>query len=267
MGSRYKQETAKYGKKDGIIALCFYAYIIAAHFIPRILPAVIRGQLARLQGASQDFVITFVLFTLPCIILVLVRKQKLASIGFHKKNLLSALGVGLVFSVITLFLFGNLIPGALQGWELKSFGALMSALLVTLIFASWEDIVMMGYIQPRIYGLIKNDVLAVAAVAFLFAVLHIPMRLANHGLAAFDTGLLLLIVGWMGNFIAWNLIFRRHFSIFPVILLHVFMNFSPNIWYSRGHGLDFNVASVILWVIIYGWAWFVYRRGCNKLTE
>ena len=267
MDLRYKQEVAKYGKKDGIIALCLYVYIIAAHFIPRILPQGLANLIAGLPWMAEAFIITFVLFTVPCIILVLARKQGLASIGFHTKNLLPSLRIGLVFSALTLILFGNLIPGLVQGWELKSFGTLVNALLITLIFASWEDIVMMGYIQTRIYGLIKNNVLAVVMVAFLFALVHIPMRLAVDGLAAFDIGLLLLIIGWMGNFIAWNLIFRRHFSIYPVIMLHVFMNFSPDIWYSRGQGLDFNIASVILWVAIYGWAWVSYRSYRKKSAE
>jgi len=257
MISQYKQEVSKYGKKDGIIALCFFAYIVAAHFFPNAILSVFDIHLTGLSRAVQSFVV----FAIPCIALVLIRKQGLSSIGFHRKNLLPALLTGVIFSVLVLVLYGNLVSGISQGWELHNSGTLANIFLATLFFAAWEDIVMMGFVQTRIYGLIKNNVIAVAVGALLFAVMHIPVPFATYGIAIFNITLLLDIVGWMGAFVVWNLVFRRYFSIYPLILLHTFWNFSGRIWYSGGQGLDTTVSFILLVLVISAWAWLSYRHA------
>ena len=270
MGSQYKQEVSKFGKKDGIIALCIYAWVVLYH-TPGVPIAswwlgVVGG--FGLHVVLANFIATFTVFVLPCIVITIIGKRGFASMGFNLKNLWAALRLGLVFSAITLVLFGNIFHGIVQGWELLSFAAIISGLLLTLVFAAWEDIVLMGFIQPRIYGLIKKDVLAVLAVALMFAFMHIPPWLHSGQFAPADIFSWLIFVGWVGNFIAWNMIFRRYFSIWPVIMLHTIMNFAPEgIWAVRGQGLDFNVASVVLWILIYGWAWVVYRRDHKKSIE
>ena len=267
MGLQYKQAVSKFDKKDGIIALCIYAWVILYNTpgVP-IAPwwlGVVGG--FGLHVVLANFIAAYTVFVLPCIVITIIGKRGFASMGFRAKNLWPALRLGLVFSAITLVLFGNFFHGIIQGWELFPFAVIINGLLLTLVFAAWEDIVLMGFIQPRIYGLIKKDALAVLTVALMFAFMHIPPWLYSGQFVLTDVFSWLIFAGWVGNFIAWNMIFRRYFSIWPVIMLHTVMNFAPEgLWAVRGQGLGFNVVSVVLWLVIYGWAWFTYRLSYKE---
>ena len=252
MGSLYKQEVSKYDKKDGVIALCYFVYIVVAISVINSFNLPLTGLPRVLFG--------FVLFTAPCIAIVLIRKQGLASIGFHKKNFWPALCTCLAFSALVLVVYGNLIPGILQGWELRSANSLVNEFVRTLFNAAWEDIVMMGFILTRIYGLIKKDTLAIAVVALLFGIKHLPMQLINHGTDYLGIGLMFDMVGWTVAFVVWSLIFKRYFSIIPIILLHTMWNFSGRIWLSRGQGLSDEVGFAIMALSIIAWALISHYR-------
>jgi membrane protease YdiL (CAAX protease family) len=265
--ARYKEEVAKYGKKDAIIALCYIVFLsIALPLVFGTLSPWMRS--LPITGELRITILSF-LFLVPCFAAILIKRQGFSSIGIHTKNLLPALCLGIVFSTFSLvFTYRGILPGLLTGEQFQTFGILMALLFSTVINAAWEDIAITGYVQTRLYGLIKNDVLCVLVGGLLFAWIHIPPRIYFHGLSAFDAYLLVEVVGWIGMHVIFNWVFRRYFSIFPVILLHTFINFAGgNLWYMPlPLGVNHTIISFLVTVLVVGaWALYLNRKG-NKLS-
>ena len=270
--AKYKAEVAKYGRKDAIIALCYVVYVCAmsyflvpSHIASNIIVALDFSAGLGTIGLNILFnFTTFIVMLAPFFVYMLITGQKLASIGFRKKHLGAALCLGLAFSAIALVLtYRGLLPGLIQGGQLNSFGILMLLLLQTLLAAAWEDILFSGYIQTRLYGLIRHDVLAVFIGAVLFGAMHIPSRVPQYGLSALGGLVSLEMIGWIGMHSVWNLLFRRHFSIFPVIMMHTFWNMAQaRLWADPlPPGLNETASFAIIILAAGIWAFYTRRKG------
>ena len=264
---RYKEEVAKYSKKDAVVALCYVAYIsVALPFSARF------PQLLMSLPVPRELLVIIIsfLFLLPCFAVIVVKRQGFSSIGFHTKNLLSALCLGAAFSAFSLiFTYQGILPGLLTGGQFQTFGILMNLLFFTVINAAWEDIAITGYVQTRLYGLIKNDILCVLVGGFIFAWIHIPPRIAYSGLYALNTFLLVEIVGWIGMHAIFNWVFRRYFSIVTVIMLHTFINFATGrLWISPPpSGLNQTISFIITVLAVGIWALYLNRKGKKHAVQ
>jgi len=239
MDSRYRQEVQKYGKNDAIHALCVYLAIAILVVIQWFIRTNydFTGILSFVDLLAMPIIVIVVVFTI-----VIVKKQGLASIGFHKQRMLPTLTFGLLIALI-LLVFG-IAPGLVYGWEFNNIGAaLIPILLRILILAAFEDILFVGYLQTRIYGLIKKDVPAIFVVAVLFAVIHIPVGLL--GGMTIGSDLILALIGWAMAHLLLVLIFRKQFSLIPVFVAHTLINF-----FRRGElWVDFNPYYNEYWII------------------
>lgn len=267
---QYKAEVAKFTKKDGMLALCYFAYILAlTFFLGFSLQSSIAAELSNETLIFINNVIRPIAMVLPCIVIIFVKKQGLSSIGIHKKNLGAALLLGLVFSAIALMLYWGLLPGLVQGGQLRPIGEIIVQILtVTLVLAAWEDIVCSGFIQTRLHGLIKHNILAVFVGALIFAFIHFPAYiLADFIDPGYYRALNLLIsprmIGWIGMHTIHNLLFRKYFSIFPVIMIHTFVNVSQGLlWEAPGvTGLNETVSFAIIVLVVVAWAVYQVRKG------
>ena len=266
--ARYKEEIAKYGKKDGVTALCYVVFICV---LLALVPLTIAPWLWSM-GVPWEliYLVLALIFLAPCFAIILIKRQGFSSIGFHTKKLLPALCLGVAFSaLILLFTYGGILPGILTGGQFQPFRIIINLLLITFINAAREDIIMTGYVQPRLYGLVKNDTICVLLGGLLFALIHIPPRIAIFGLSAFNEPFLLLIeiVGWVGLHVVFNLVFRRYFSIISVILVHTFLNFAVwNLWAEPlPPGLNHAISFVLVVGMVGIWAFYLKRKG-NKMS-
>ena len=227
----------KYGKKDAIIALCVFIVLVALSLVDEVLTTNFEAQATIFQFTSRIIIIV-VVFSI-----VLLKKQGLASIGFHKDKLRSMLKFGIIITLI-LSAFG-IVPGLIHGWEFNSFGVVIPILFTTIIMAAGEDIFFVGYLQTRLYGLFKKDVPAIFAGAVLFALAHVPGLLIG-----FHTGWITMWIIWLIGHTLMVLIFRRHFSIIPVIIVHSLANFfsTGGLWceYSFDYNEDWSGIAIIL---------------------
>ncbi|MCL2354148.1 MAG: CPBP family glutamic-type intramembrane protease, partial [Defluviitaleaceae bacterium] len=180
MNEIYKQEVLKYNKKDGIIALSFFVFYCILMFMLGVVRRLGVDPLFSGIGVS-------VIAAIALILLLLLKKDGMSSIGFHKENLWSAIRLGLFFGLIPLLLSGGLLPGiVIYGWQVAPIGQILLATLFTFIFAAHEDMIFVGYIQTRLYGLIKRDILAVFVGALLFSLMHIMPQIGFYGLAGLN---------------------------------------------------------------------------------
>ena len=125
MNSRYRQEVSKFGKKDGIIALCVWlGYIICITGI-----VVLRNTLNLpwflflLYTIISTSLLAGIIFAI-----VLCRKQGLASIGLYKEKIWPAIRLGLIFCLIPI-LFIAIIPGVFGGVNQHQIGPLLITLV------------------------------------------------------------------------------------------------------------------------------------------
>ena len=176
------------------------------------------------------------------------------------------------FSLIPmLFSDTGILAGIIYGWEPADFVVLLYRLVVsTFIFAIAEDIVFIGYIQTRLYGLIKNNILAISLGAFLFSIMHISIPLVESGLAAFNAQILLWLLVCFVLHIIMNALFRRYFILFSATIFHTFNNFSftGRLWVSPEHSTLWTLLAVAVVVLAVGaWALYVRRHLDTTSTE
>jgi membrane protease YdiL (CAAX protease family) len=226
MDSRYRQEVAKFGKKDGILALMvFLGYILYTLAFVAIrdmfsLPWLL---LALVNIVGTSFPAGMV------ILIVLCKKQALSSIGLHKEKIWPAIRLGLLICLIPV-LFTAIIPGIFGGFNELLIGALILNLVTTFFFAAHEDVIFVGFIQTRLYGFFKTDKVAITVGALLFALMHIPPWLV---MGRIDTSNLLMgiglpFLGWFLMHLVFTSVFKKYYSLVPVFILHTINNYSMN---------------------------------------
>jgi len=269
MNSLYSQEVSKHGKKDAIIALGFFVYFIVRDFAVSIGYSrfISGGEWQILEDWRLLIAVTCIIDILIVFAIVKIRKQNLASIGLHKKNIRAAIGLGLLFAPI--FIIVRAVPGVTGGWELYSFGSFMFALMNVTLWAVREDISFVGFIQTRLYGLVKNDVWAINLGAALFTLAHIPSRLVQ-GIPMGNMNFILLLAVWFFMHRAFVMLFKRYFSLVPVFIMHIASNF-PRLWQGDGNAgwlwvIAIPTAVFCAAVEIWYWRWSEKSRA-DKVGE
>ena len=111
---RYKAEVAKYTKKDGVFALCYFVYVCIVAYVFGVLG---EAGVFIIAPFLNEAIFALVMVT-PCFVIVLAKREGLSSIGIHKENLYYALLLGIIFAVISLMLYRGILPGFLQEWPL-----------------------------------------------------------------------------------------------------------------------------------------------------
>ncbi|WP_167958371.1 CPBP family intramembrane glutamic endopeptidase [Anaerosporobacter faecicola] len=159
-------------------------------------------------------------------ILVLVRKQKLVSIGLTLKNIGKALATGTVLGIIFSF-FMNILPNILEGGKIISVNqAIYNLFYYFIIISLSEKVIFRVYIQTRMYGIIKNDNLAVLVIGFLFNTMHLPFQMPVNGM---QINLVNLIVIIFLHFVM-NALYRKYNSLAGAIVFHGLLDWGGNLF-------------------------------------
>lgn len=104
----YKKIVSQYTTIDGIMAIALYVLLMFAYYF--------MGVLFCHKQIYLGIPVNLSLIVL-CILFVLARKQKLASIGITKKKVKKALLTGMILGII-FSLFMNVLPNILAGRKL-----------------------------------------------------------------------------------------------------------------------------------------------------
>ena len=277
----YNEEVAQYTKKDGIHALLLVAWTaITALLFFMIVDGfdLFRNAEGSLTFAAELLGITFVLpFNLIPLFVILKKKgQTLKSVGLHIIDWKKSLAGGLLF-VVVLVCITVIVPGLLMGWQLNNVSRILWLILYLLIMAVWEDIVYVGYIQTRIYGLLKKDFWAIALGGFAFAAFHYPNLFFRFfaGAAFFDLNIWSYIFMMTGSWIMMHVLFNHNFryfrSIITVTLFHFASNFAfrEDLWSYTGESSPngFIIRGVTIFtafLIPSFFVWLEKRRTKNK---
>lgn len=212
----YKEMILHYTKTDGILAITMYVLLMFIFYFMGVL--VIRKQLY--LGIPVNL-----LLIAACMILVLARKQKLASIGFTLKNIGKALVTGTVLGIIFSF-FMNILPNILAGGKIISVNqAIYNIFYYFIIISLSEEVIFRGYIQTRLYGLIKNDNQAVLVTGFLFYAMHLPFQMPVNGM---QINLINMAVMVFMHFVM-NSLYRKYNSLAGATVFHGLLDWGGNL--------------------------------------
>ena len=219
----YEQMKTTYKTSDGIIAIIFYIIIILLYLL-----------MGFLYSEKNIYIVEYMsaFLILVCISIVLIRKQNIASIGLTLRNI----GKSALFGLKTgLFLMAlTVIPSIRAGKSLIGMGNIVYNLYFYFIIIGFcEEIVFRGFIQTRLYGLIKSDIIASIVCASMFGLMHIPfqMQIRNMSLISFImNNYLMILIPFFWHFVL-NFLYRKFNSLLAPTILHGFMNFSSNLFF------------------------------------
>ena len=172
LSPNYKHEVAQYTPKDALHALYFATYILLLTLAFWVLTVIfdVSGMAGQLSG-----VLLVIVALMPLFYVIRRKRQELRSLGLHSENWKRAIIAGLFFVAVLLLLYNGLLSGLIAGWQFRSAWTIAWLVIYTLIMAFWEDVVFIGYIQTRLYGLIDEDLQAVFVGGLIFAAFHYPL--------------------------------------------------------------------------------------------
>jgi len=226
----YNANLKKYTKIDGIMAI--FLLILFIGFL--VLLAVLSIDLQVIENSmTQLYCTSNLIIILITVLFVVLRKQKIETIGIIKGQWKKSCAIGLVLAII--FFVGNFgIEFFLHKGSLKPFKNIMLLTIYFLIIAFCEELVFRGYIQTRLHGFIKNRIIAVLIGALMFTVIHFPSgiiinRMTFYTFGNFITG----NIGWIINLfvmhIIWDFTYKKTNSLYGSILSHWISNLAGSL--------------------------------------
>ncbi len=212
----YKNGVLTYTKADGVMAVAVYAFLLLVYYAM----GVVYVQMQLYLGVYVNLSLIVL-----CVILVLARRQSLASIGFTLRNIKKSLLCGVVVGTV-LTLVMNVLPNALAGAQVIPIGrALYNIFYYFIVISLSEEVVFRGYIQTRMYGLIKRDIPAVAVTGLMFYAMHFAFQAPVSGMV-FSLGNMAVIVTLH---VIMNFVYRKYNSIAGPTVLHGLLDWGGNL--------------------------------------
>jgi len=207
-----------YNKFDGIFAIIYYAFLLVAYYVSGVIYA-----RSNIYLGNQLSLVLVILV----IFLLIIRKQKIETIGFSRNNIKKSLILGIVSACIVFSI--NFVPNFLKGNELLPFSQLLSSFIFyLLVIALSEEIIFRGYIQTRIYGIIKRRSFAILLTAFMFMIMHIPfqMGIAQMDLTTFVANNFITLMFQFSWHFVFNFMYAKYNSLLAPTIFHTVMNWS-----------------------------------------
>lgn len=221
----YKEMASYYNTIDTFMAIGLYILTMITYLGMGVVQAK--------TGISLGIYVNVAL-AVVCIALVVVRKQKLNTNGLTRNYFIKALLVGLVAGACFSLL--HIVPAILSGGKWTTSGLVYNIFYFLVIIGLQEELLFRGYIQPRLYGTIKSDVLAVILGGVMFTTMHIPYQMYNRGVGNLNEFIannyvwLLLTFMWH---IVFNYLYRKFNSLTAPTAAHWLMNLSMEISYDN----------------------------------
>jgi len=263
MVSKYEQEISKFSKKDGILAICVWLiYMIMGSAYVTVMSRI------SVPWYLNVFIIICYCSFQAGIVFVIIRRQKqdISSIGLHKEKIRNAIWLGLFVSLIPV-LFTVVLPGIYSGFHEHLIGILLVNFVTAFFFAAHEDVVFIGFIQTRLYGIFKTDKVAITVGAILFSLMHIPLWIimGRFDLNNLFVDILINSLGWILMYLVFVSVFKKYYSLAPVFILHTIANYSFNFALTQfAFGFDFSLVRLILLVVVACILFWQTRRRTSK---
>ena len=214
----YKGQVREYERKDAIMAIVVWGVILGIYYF--------MGQLYANKGVYLGIPVNIVLASL-CIVLILLRKQKVTTIGFTKKNAGNSIVLGSVLG--TLVVIGNIVVNLVWAHQLAQIQNIIANLFYYMLVISLvEEVTFRGYIQTRIYGLVKKPLFAIILGGILFMLMHIPFQMghAKLGLLAYVQQSWITLIFTFIWHVVFDFLYRKYNAIYASTIFHGLMDWA-----------------------------------------
>jgi len=214
----YQQMTSVYEKKDALVAIGVY--------ILTLLLFLGAGFLHFILGVRLTIELAIVLLLFVVVAIVHLRKQKLNSVGFTLRHFKKALLFGAVLAVIISL--PTVILHIMAGHHWTDFNTLFRNIFYQLVLCLQEELMFRGYIQTRLYAIIKSDVSVSIICGLMFTSIHIPFHLFSYGhaLGFFHGNTYCLVQVFIMHFL-FNFLYRKYNSLTAPTTCHFLSNLIP----------------------------------------
>ena len=216
----YREQMEGYTLKDTALALVYWALWMAVYYF--------MGQAMARTGVYYGNIVNIALMLVPVLLCI----RRLSSVGITLRNLKPSLLTGLAAGAAVLLAFG-IIPGIASGSRLLPVREILyNVYYYVVIIGLAEEIGFRGFIQPRLYPLLKKEWLTVLAGGVLFVLMHIPFQMGARGMG---------LAEYWPTFIenapiqfGWHLVstwlYRRYGNIAGAALFHGMLDLSMGIF-------------------------------------
>jgi len=170
-----------------------------------------------------------VLSIAPIFLILYIKKQPLKSIGIKFSRPVFTFVVGILAAIPILII--NL-SGSIMEINLSIPELFWSLAYFFICIALTEELAFRGFIQTRIFGLIKNKWVGIAVVSIFFAAMHIPFQMQKTGLSftAFIISDRNHLIATMVMHIYFYFLYSRDDNIWVPVIVHTLLNFSYEIF-------------------------------------
>lgn len=216
----YLDNMHAYTFKDSCIALAFYVFNLLSLYA-----------VGKIYSTSGNYY-GELLAILTIVIVFLLVKLKLSKVGIRWRNIFPGIVTGLFMGIIFILSYA-IIPGIIAGSTLLPAKEIVyNIFYYFIIIAFEEELSFRGFIQPRLYPLLKKEWITLIIGGILFVFMHYPFQMAARGMS-FIEYFPLFIAGAPMQFI-WHFVFswlyRRFGNIFGGTILHGFIDMSMGIF-------------------------------------
>ena len=216
----YLHNMHKYTLKDTCIAIIFYVVNLIALYI--------EGNIYYSSGKYYGIYVSFIFIAIIFVIAILSH----SSVGLNLKTGISGIIVGLLLGLI--FIGGyTIIPGIITGARLLPTRTIAyNIFYYFIVIAFEEELSFRGFIQPRLYPLLKKEWITLLIGGILFVLMHYPFQMASRGMGILEYFPLFIAGAPIQLF--WHYIFswlyRKFGNIFGGSILHGFVDLSMGIF-------------------------------------
>lgn len=218
MNVQYRNNLEKYEKTDGLKAIVVYCLVMGSAFF--------HGWLYTTN--ISIFLLNLSQIGIPLILLILFlcffryTKEKISSIGIHTENIKKSIIWGIIGGFLLLAVQTVLFEA--QGKEISFSSFLLVNWIIFFFGAIEEEFLFRGYIQTRLVGLIKSQLLAGCINSVLFLSIHYPVRWVVSGTVSFDVLPAVYIISLLGLHFFCDAVYKRTNCLWGSVLLHIIYN-------------------------------------------
>ena len=215
----YLERMRGYSLRDTLCAAGYYVLILAVYYA--------MGSIYASSGKYYGIPVNLALMLIPVVLC-----RKFSQVGLSGRNLKVSLIVSGAIGVVFLLSF-TIIPGIVTHAPLLPAGKILyNILYFFIVIGLSEEVGFRGFIQPRLYPLVKKEWLTVLTGGVLFVFMHYPFQMAVRGMS-FTEYLPLFLESAPYQFLwhlAFTALYRRFGNIFGNTVLHGFVDMSMGIF-------------------------------------
>ena len=205
----YQDLLKSFTLRDTLIAIGYYLLILIAYYA--------MGRVMAKSGKYCGVPVSIILMLIPILIC-----RRLSPLGLSRRNLKRSLIVSGIIGVLFLSVF-TILPGLRNHRQLLPPGKIAYNLFYYfVIIALSEEISFRGFLQPRLFPLVRREWLMILLGGVLFVLMHYPFQMAARNMTFTEYWPMFIANAPMQFF--WHLVFtalyRRYGNIFGSALLH-----------------------------------------------